>query len=114
MMKDATTFLDGNLRVTVCLGFLLIFGAGLNSPAMAQAGSIAASVERSLARKLAQRGEAAVLTTAERAALAKIWRDLDQKTLVAIERRYGSFISTVTSGSRTCRRFTRKSSVSLA
>jgi hypothetical protein len=93
-LRKPTTFPAGStMIVATCCCIFLLLSAGTTGQVAAQAGSIAASVERSLARKLAQRGEVAVLTAAERTALAKIWRDLDQKTLVAIERRYGSQIS---------------------
>jgi hypothetical protein len=73
---------------------IVVLGAGISDLAMGQAGSIASSVEKSVARRLAQRGEQAALSATERATLAKIWRETDQKTLAAIERRYGSRIGT--------------------
>jgi hypothetical protein len=53
---------------------------------------MAGAIERNIAKRAAQRGSAAVLSSAERAALAKVWKDLDAKTLRSIERRYGVHI----------------------
>lgn len=66
---------------------------GFNTVPTAYAGSVAASVERSVARKLGQRAEVAAVSAAERAAAAKLLRELDKKSLAAIQRRYGMFIT---------------------
>lgn len=92
LARPTTLPAGGTMVMIAWCWVVLLLGAVVSGSVSAQGGSIAASVERSLARKLAQRGEAAALNAAERAALARIWRDLDQKTLAAIERRYGSHI----------------------
>lgn len=92
LTKRAIFSVGDMIIVTIWFSALLVLVTEIGDPTPARASSIAASVERSLARKLALRGEAATLTAAERAALSKIWRDLDEKTLAAIERRYGSHI----------------------
>lgn len=76
------------VALTTALGHFAAAG-----PVLAQGGVVAGAVERTLVKRLAQRGALAALSASERAALARLWGDLDAKTLAQIERRFGAQIS---------------------
>lgn len=56
------------------------------------AGAVTSAAERSAARAAATRSAPAAKSAAERAALQALWRQLDQKTLNSITKRYGQYI----------------------
>ncbi len=77
-----------------CLPSALVIAGVLsvNVSAHAQSGAVAGAFERNVLKRMAASGEASSVRSAERAALAKLWRDLDSETLAAIERRFGRHI----------------------
>lgn len=79
------------IRIVACLAAVLAT-ASVVVPAYGQGGAIAASIERRIAKRIAQGAGAAAVTAAERQALARLWIELDRRSLTAIERRYGRTI----------------------
>lgn len=71
----------------------IAMGAGPAASRPAHAGPWTEGLKGSIKRRFAQQGEVAALSAAERTALQKLWRELDDLTLKAIERRYGSHIT---------------------